>query len=194
MQYFSFYASYFQNIIGTFQTFQTLTHQYFITGSVILFIIFKNIQTCGGLYRPRLQCSRIRYIIAYESYLNCATVDPECTNKVLVRTNHLPSGQQKVDQSTLNIYLLRTRQITTVRQMLLLHIRKMIRGQQRYSYSVLDHREEKNVELVRTNNFSSTHLLWLVDTLEYFQCAKAYQLLRSKTLVSARQKYDQFVQ
>lgn len=41
--------------------------------------------------------------------------------------------------------------------------------------------EKKNVELAHTNNFSSVHLLWLVYTLEYFQCAVAYQLLRSKT-------------
>ena len=46
--------------------------------------------------------------------------------------------------------------------------------------------KKKNVELVRSNNIASARLLWLVHALEYFQCAIAYQLLRSKTLVSAR--------
>ena len=41
--------------------------------------------------------------------------------------------------------------------------------------------KKNNEELAHTNNFSGAHLLWLVYTLEYFQCAVAYQLLRSKT-------------
>lgn len=69
--------------------------------------------------------------------------------------------------------------------MLLMNIRKMISAQQRYRYTVLDHREEKKCGISPFQYIASAHLLWLVHALEYFQCAVAYQLLRSKTLVSA---------